>query len=50
MEGPSKRERSERHDSDVHGAGIYWPIGVSKFVGGRLYCAGCGGVDTPIGQ
>jgi hypothetical protein len=25
---------------DVHGAGVYWPIGVFKFAGGRLYCGG----------
>jgi hypothetical protein len=32
---PSRRERSERRDSDVHGAGVYWPIGIIKFVGGN---------------
>jgi hypothetical protein len=31
---PSRRERSERRDSDVHGAGVYWPMGVINFVGG----------------
>jgi hypothetical protein len=32
---PSRRECSERRDSDVHGAGVYWPIGITKFVGGN---------------
>jgi hypothetical protein len=32
---PSRQERSERRDSDVHGVGVYWPIGVIKFVGGN---------------
>ena len=38
MEGPSRRERSECRDSDVHGAGVYWWIGIFKFAGARLYC------------
>jgi hypothetical protein len=40
VEGPSRRECSERRDNDVHGAGVYWPIGVFRFAGGRLYCGG----------
>ena len=49
MEGPSRRERSERRDSDVHGAGVYWPIGVFKFAGGRLYCGGAGATPPRYG-
>jgi hypothetical protein len=41
---PSRRERSERHNSDVHGAGVYWLIGVIKFVGGTIRLWGCGGI------
>jgi hypothetical protein len=40
---PSRRERSERRDSDVHGAGVYWPMGVINFVGGTIRLWGCGG-------
>jgi hypothetical protein len=40
---PSRRERSECRDSDVHGAGVYWPMGVIKFVGGG------GGDDLVVG-
>jgi hypothetical protein len=31
---PSRWECSECRDSDVHGVGVYWPMGVIKFVGG----------------
>jgi hypothetical protein len=40
---PSRRECSECCDSDVHGAGVYWPIGVIKFAGGTTRLWGCGG-------
>ena len=49
MEGPSRRERNERRDSDVHGAGVYWRIGVFKFVGGRLYCGDAGATPPRYG-
>jgi hypothetical protein len=39
---PSRREHSERHNNDVHRAGVYWLIGVIKFVGERLGCEGAG--------
>jgi hypothetical protein len=42
---PSRREHSERRNNEVHDVGVYWPMGVIKFVGGegtiRLW--GCGG-------
>jgi hypothetical protein len=39
---PSRRECSECCDSDIHGAGIYWLIGVIKFTGGTIRLWGCG--------
>ena len=46
MEGLSRRERSERCDSDVHRARVYWLIGVFKFAERRLYCGGAGAYGT----
>jgi hypothetical protein len=47
---PSRRERSERRDSDVHKAGVYWPMGVIKFAGGgRLGCGGAGAMPPRYG-
>jgi hypothetical protein len=45
---PSRREHSERRDSDVHGAGVYWPIGVIKFARGTIRLWGCRG-NAPCG-
>jgi hypothetical protein len=42
-ERPSRRKRSERRDSDVHGVGVYCPIGIIKFLGGTIRLWGCGG-------
>jgi hypothetical protein len=30
----TRRERSDRRNSDVHKAGVYWLIGIIKFAGG----------------
>ena len=45
---PSKRERSERRDSDVHGARVYWPMGVIKFAGGTIRLWGCRGAGPAV--
>jgi hypothetical protein len=41
--GPSKRERSECHDSDVHEAGVI------KFAGGTIRLWGCGTMPLRYG-
>jgi hypothetical protein len=45
---PSRRELSERRDSDVHGVGVYWPICIIKFAGGTIRLWGCGGNGTGV--
>jgi hypothetical protein len=47
--GSSRREHSKCCDSNVHGAGVYWPIGVIKFAGGRLGCGRMGATPPRYG-
>ena len=45
---PSRWEHSESRDRDVHGAGVYWLMGVIKFAGGTIRLWGCRGVAPVV--